>query len=305
MSHAIAVGFGALLLIVGGPIVYGEEIKSDFRRAKVDKGEFNWDGPKAETYITPAADGLRWRFTKDLAPKKAVGISWKTRIDGNFTATAQYEILRVERPAQGSGVGPELYLTFDTAEPRDALLMTRVLQPSGEAVINVFHMTNDDKKNRIGKLIARQAATPRSLKGRMRLARDGKTFIAALAEADDDEFREIGRAELGDMRVLKVRFAGLEGGSANPELDMRLLEFHLTERKLFVPTPAPKSGEAVKQDDAPTPTPPPERDRSSLWIVIALVGVGVLAVLAVAALIVVSRLKGSPPRPEPKKKRST
>jgi hypothetical protein len=235
-----------------------------------------------------------------MNPKRAVGISWKTRLDGDFTTTATFNIERVDRPGQGSGVGVEMYLTLDTPEPRDAIVFTRVLQPGGETTINFFLQTNDERKNRFGKLISRQATSPRSLQGRLRLARTGKVFVASIAEGADDEFKEIGRQEIGDMRVLKVRFAGVEGSCLAPELDMRLVDFKLVEK--YVPSskqaptsvkiaPAPKDDKTEVLPVEVTPVQPtPASSGSSLWIIIILGGVFLLLVLGVIALVVVVRM---------------
>lgn len=303
-----------LLLVLQAPAL-AQEIVSDFRRDTIDKGEFNWDGLKAESFIRPEAQGLRWRFTPKSCPNRAVGISWKTRLDGDFTATARYEILSANCGGQGAGVGAEMYLTLNTAEPREAIVFTRVVHPGGDSSVNLTYMTNsnDDKKYRFGKLIARQAVGPQSAKGRMRLMRDGKIFAAFLAEGESDEFREIGRLEIGDVRVLKVRFAGLEGGSPAASLDMRLLDFQLTEKKLVTkladtkPSPPPPPREPTATPiPADNPTSPANADtgRARLWIVIALIGVVALLVLTMLGFLVASRLKGNTvAAPAAKKKR--
>jgi len=68
---------------------------------------------------------------------------------------------------------------------------------------------------------------------------------------EDGDFTVIERREI-DASVLKVRIAGVSGGIAKPDLDMRLVEFHLTEKKLASKlAPTPKVG-----DVAPPPVAP-------------------------------------------------
>jgi hypothetical protein len=167
-------------------------------------------------------------------------------------------------------------------------------------------MTNDEKGWRTAKVSLREEVSEKSAKGRIRLARQANKLYASLADENEDVFRPLGAGvEIGLVRVLKVRFAGIEGGSAKPELDMRLLDFHLTEKYLAGAAPAaPKIASTPPTAENPLPSPAPEpAGRSSLWITIGLGGVFLLGLLAVAAVVIVSRLKsGETPRPVLKKK---
>src|SRR4051794_14442132 len=88
--------------------IFGEEISLNFRGSKAHEGAYNYDGGNAKDFITPDEQGLRWRFSGGKSPKNPVGISWRTHLSGDFTATAHYEILQVDRPERGGGVGIEM-----------------------------------------------------------------------------------------------------------------------------------------------------------------------------------------------------
>ena len=267
MKPALTSLVGLLLVGVVLP-ASAQEILVDFRRDKVEQSEFNWDGAKAEEFIKPEAEGLRWRFTVGRAPKKAVGVSWKTRLDGDFTVTAQYEILRADKPAQGIGVG-----RGNVPDPRHAGAAKR--RPRLRRASCTSRWRNDlqshpddqrrKRKNRVGKVLARQIAGAAQRQGPAVLCRATARDVHRLGCGSGR--RSTNLKEIARRRDIK-RYASLQsrvspawkGAVLRPELDMRLLEFHLTEKNcLLLPRPSRTrmlAGQAETQGCWPGRRPP-------------------------------------------------
>ena len=118
-------------------------------------------------------------------------------------------------------------------------------------------MTNDENGRRGPKHSKYEPTTERSLRGALRLAREGMMLIASFAEADD-EFQEIQRVEIGNADIDLLRFAGVSGGDTNAVLDMRMLDFQLQGKDLGYlgrdfATPAPKLVAPAAVANAPQP----------------------------------------------------
>jgi ribosomal protein S27E len=193
--------------------------------------------------------GLRLRFTGGNGPKQPVGIFWNTKIRGDFTATVRYEILQDDRPEKGGGAGVEMYLTLDTpvteVKKRDGVAYARIMHPGQGPLFTFNYMTNNEKGGRYSKDPVREPTTTRSKQGALRLGRAGTKLVTSFAEGDQD-FRKIDSREIGDVQVLGVRLAGLDGGNANAELDLRFLTFELVGKSLgaegktaLTPPPSP------------------------------------------------------------------
>lgn len=292
----------AIVLFGGIHAAPTQDLAREFKGKQLHKSDFSYDGPDAKNFIANEEQGLRWRFNKEKQPTKAIGVSWRVRLHGDFMATMRYEILQVEQPERGWGVGVEMYLTLNTPEPRDGIVFARMVAPKSGPQIVFHHMTNDEKGNRTAKDPIREPAPPRSLRGRMRLAREGKTLIALLAE-EDDEFKEVHRRELGNMEVMKIRFAGINGGAPNAVLDMRLLEYELQEK--FVPLAAVKSDPPPKVAEDLPALSPTGSGRWTLWIVIVIGGLLLVMLVVVLALALYSRRgNNASPSPIPAKKKT-
>jgi hypothetical protein len=222
-----------VLLVVAAPAL-SEELRYDFRDGTFDPRLFRYEGPTPREFITPEVEGLRWRFPAGSAPARPVGLYWRTVVRGNFRVTARYEIIEADRPDHGPGAGVELYLMLDT-ERKDAVAFART---AGRTTF--LHLANNEAGKRRARASRSLPATPAGERGRLRLAREGRTVVASLAEGDRQHFTEVHRADVGAAAVRMVRFAGTSGGDANAGLDMRLLTFELqTQDPGRPPEPAP------------------------------------------------------------------
>jgi len=275
----------------------GEEVKHDFRTANFDWKLFRQEGPSPTLYIKPEPQGLHWRFVKGQAPTRPVGIYWQNQVRGDFVASARYEILDSVPSDDGGVVGVELYLILDTAA-RDGIALSR-LTGSEKTAFSFQHLTNNEAGKRTSRAAKTVVTTPSTLRGRLRIAREGIAFIGSVAEGDSNSFTEIQRTDIGNMDVRMVRFAGLTGSDPEAQLDMRLLDFQVTATDLsragqfdsppptpiVAPPPKPLAASSAEKPNAPVtpatvaepvPTDPSSRPNHRwLWSVVVLVAVAV------------------------------
>src|SRR5262245_27930458 len=199
-ARRVTVACCAALLISSGAPAFAAELVLDFRGGKVDRKLYRFDSKEAFESITPEPDGLRLQYIPGKTPNKTLGIAWNFQVRGDFVVTAHYEILAIEKPAKGSGVGVELYLMLDDPSKkeneRDGIPLSRLLRPSGTAAITIQHRVTNEEGKRINKVSTGKAATAASERGRLRLARQGATMIASFAEGDAEEFQELNRFEV-------------------------------------------------------------------------------------------------------------
>jgi transposase len=254
----------SIMLLLGCvPTLSGQELY-DFRGGRFDAELFRLEGPTPTDFVTQEAEGLRWRFVPGNRPPRTVGIVWRPPVQqGNFVATARYEILEVSRPATGFGLGPELYLILDTpgavdASRRDGISYSRLVRPKEGPYITFSHLASNPEGKRYTKTFKGMETTEQSQRGRLRVAREGSTLIAFVAEGDAADFVEVHRSEIGPIAVRMIRFGAIAGGDPDSTLDMRLLEFGVAKGPTTVVEPA--------ADVVDTQRPRPRH----FWIVFAL-----------------------------------
>jgi hypothetical protein len=250
-----------------------EEFRYEFRGGDYRR-LFRLENPKGEEFLTSEAEGLRWRYTADNSPTRAVGIYWRTAVHGDFVTTARYEVLHADRRPDGFRPGPELYLMLDTPA-RDGVVL------AVQDTILFQHLTNNQAGKRYPKHLGRCPAGPASERGRLRLAREGATIFASVAAGNGDQVIEMGRADVGTADVRMVRFGALPGDEAAPNLDLRLREFVLTIKE-----PGQAGNVAAALQEARVAIGPVGR----VWLVVAL-GVVIVLVLAALATLVAVKLR--------------
>jgi len=283
-SHARS-GFVLTLILLGAAPSCAEEVVHDFRGAKFDQDLLRFDGPDAQLFYIPEEQGLRVRLGDGKVPRGTIGVAWKSTVRGDFTATAHYEVLENERPKAGYGTGLELYAYLDTVpkkegQSRDGVALVRIDRPADGLVFRFSYMTYDEADRRVPKAVVQVPADAEQKRGRLRLARQGPTFIASFAEGDDGPWQELQRVDAGAVNVRMVRMAAI--GQAR--LDARILEMRLDgpelrfQGKPIVAQPPPGS-------PPPEQTPPGQRIYWMLWVI------GGAIVLTLIFVVVVWRKK--------------
>jgi DNA-directed RNA polymerase subunit RPC12/RpoP len=313
-------GAAFVLLLCAVTPAFTEELDHDFRGGASIGQWFRYEGSNAEQFIHVEREGLRWSFAPGKAPIRPVGIYWRHQARRDFTVTAHYEILQTEAPETGSGVGVELYLMLDTPG-KDGIAFALLLRPRGSfpdvtfvrpkdgggveetrrprgsfPEVTFLHLSTDPDGTRVTKRSNEFVATEASKTGRLRLARQGPTLIASVAEGDQGEFHEFVRAEVPEADVRMIRFAGTSGGDPNARLEMRLLTFQLEGKDLSRPGKvggAPSTAGSPASGGASPPTTG-GGPRRSQWLIGGIATAG-LASAAVCLLVRRRRSKNHPP----------
>ena len=172
--------------------------------------DFRWlrvDAPGGATsLVTPDPRGVRTTVPAQFA--NSVAIETKFGIHGDFDLWAAYEILSIQTPLTGFGVGPELLVKPPGDWDKTASL-SRFARPKD----NVYSACSVRKIGDETKVIGRWPATT-AKKGTLRLVRTGATLHYLVAEGDSQEFREIYQEEFGTEDMQMARIAAITGGSS-------------------------------------------------------------------------------------------
>jgi serine/threonine protein kinase len=224
------------------------EYRCDFRDGRYD---YRWlhlepNGPLA-SLAKPDHRGLRIA----IPPKtdcRGVGAFTLFGVHGDFEVTASFEVLGADRPREGDGVGPELYLRAVDGWDHYASMARMLRADHAEPQLRVAWGEKGD-----GRPQSPGARDRTDLKaGRLRIARAGSTVHYLVAPKDSDAFREVARNEFGTGDLNTVRLMALVNGSG-AALDV--LWTDLTIRAEALP--------------GFTDGKPPEPQRASWWLLIA------------------------------------
>jgi hypothetical protein len=240
------------LLIAVVPATAQHAHHLDFRNSHFDPKLVDYTLADPEKYLTPEKEGLRLRFTGMEAPpaRQAAGVFWRFEARGDFVVTAKYEILKMERPKMGQGVGAGLYLHLKNRE-QEGIALARRIQPAGDPYLVFNYMITKEQGGNSPKVVKKFPTRESSLRGALRLSRQGKVLIASVAEAED-VFTELHRTDVSTADLDLIRFAGFGGGDKNAVLDLRILEFDFQGEDL-----AYRGGEFTRQPAVDEPVAQP------------------------------------------------
>ncbi|HMC88522.1 MAG TPA: protein kinase, partial [Gemmataceae bacterium] len=211
----------------------------DLRGSRQPAEPFVLAGPNAEAFVRPEPQGLRITLPAQRDKTDPVGIATSARIVGDFDITAGYEILSVQRPRTGAGVGFEFFVMTDTPT-RNAIAFyrtARVREGDVYACGHNYQATTESKR------IFDHTMTPTTcMSGHLRLIRTGSQITFLAAEGDSKDFRELRRCELGLDEIKMVRLAAYSGGVKAP-VDIRLVDVNVqTTLPVAGLTATPSSG---------------------------------------------------------------
>jgi serine/threonine protein kinase len=224
------------------------EYRCDFRDGRYD---YRWlhlepNGPLA-SLAKPDRRGLRIA----IPPKtdcRGVGAFTLFGVHGDFEVTASFEILRADRPRDGDGVGPELFLRAVDGWDHYASMARMLGADHAEPQLRVAWGEKGDGRPR-----SPGARDRTDLKAvRFRIARAGSTVHYLVAPKDSNAFREVARNEFGTSDLNTVRLMALinDSGAA-----LDVLWTDLTIRAEALP--------------GFTDGKPPQAQRASWWLLLA------------------------------------
>src|SRR5205085_6242228 len=140
-------------------------------------------------------------------------------VRGDFDISPDYELIQLERPTTGYGLGFELFIMGDTPQPPGAqpgIALQRTLRVDGKDIYLCSHNTTVDGKRRYDQKFIPAAGKT----GRLRMTRRGGEVTLWAAE-DGGEFRELCRYNFGPEDIKMVRSAAHPGIARNA-VDLRI-----------------------------------------------------------------------------------
>jgi len=244
---------------------FRKEIYQDFRGKRRLLDEFKLVGPDHEEAITPEVEGLRITLPMTRKANLPTGVRLQFPLAGDFEITAAYEILAIEKPPSGGGVGIAFNLIAQPDQRKMVKLGRFQLPQQGNAY--VAECWNKDQPT------AKPYFTmPTEAKaGQLRITRNGTQVRCLVEDEPANVFREIYSSAFTAEDLEVVRLGANTNGSP-AGIDVRLVDL-----RIRYDAAAPVPPVAVRPADVGDGANPPPR-RGVLTIVLFL-GFGTIVVL--------------------------
>jgi hypothetical protein len=234
---------------------HAELLNLDFRGGRMPVEPLVLYGPDAELVSKPEEEGWRITVPADRPKTQPVGLVTTAPVQGNFTLTTSYDILRGDQPTTGDGVGFQLYVFLETPT-RDAFGFYRLARPGqGEVFLIVRATDRDGQRRRVGEVFPARSKT-----GQLRVTRRGTFFTFWAKEEGEAAFRQLVIYEMGPADLQSIRLAAYTG-NANYAVDLRIRDLQV-------------SAEGMAADQAINPGTSP-KPRYRAWLLVG----GIVALL--------------------------
>jgi hypothetical protein len=229
------------LISSGTHPLFSEELNYAFRSARWDEKLFRATGPDTLRALQLDTGGLRITLGKDRTSKVPVGLCTRFGLGGDFEITMTYEILRIEKPASGSGAGVSVYVSTVSSN-QDAAGVARLVKSKGENVFTAFKATTPEGQKR--KYRHSDPLQSQTLYGKLRLVRRGTELTFFVAEMAIPEFQQLYKTDWSADDVEIIRFAAENGGSPGL-VNIRIKELRIRADQ-FGATKAPPPSTPVR-----------------------------------------------------------
>jgi hypothetical protein len=227
--------------------------------------------------VTPEEGGLRIKVLAGRG-KDGVGIQSRFPLSGDFEVTASFEILSADKPTKGYGAGFNVMISPAAWQEKRASLARYWTVQNGSG-FQALIMLAEPKPFR-----ETSWEPSETMKGQLRLRREGVKLLYLINEDRGQTFREIFQFDYGTDDINRVRFVANPGNSP-AALDIRLLDVQIHWDGLPDHTAtAPFLGvvEASQAADATTAKAPRGRHLwALLFVFLFLLCVGLLSVYLV------------------------
>src|SRR5262249_54706541 len=204
-----------------------------------------------------------------------IKFDWPVR--GDFEITAAYEILRLDEPTEGHGVGVELFVTTDSPAKPELGLFRAARVNEGEVYMRGWSVIENNQRRHS---VHTTPATCKS--GRLRITRTGALATLWAAEQDSDDFRNLWQQELGPEDVKFVRMAAFLGHAPNA-LDVRIKDLRI--RALNITEAKAVEAKALAAEAANDPANPTGEKKRGWLAAAGLVALAIVAVALVVSLV--------------------
>jgi hypothetical protein len=200
------------------------EFYHDFQKNGLSNEKLVITGPNAVNRVKAEEKGVRVKLPAEKSNKyDTVGVAAQFGIKGDFEVTARYEIIEAPQPAEGAGVGFELYIMTESAA-KAALMVAHRFPPEGNQLYVCGRIAANAQGRREGSFFNEVPANAKSVD--LRVIRIGPMAVVSVRQDDDKAFRVVNRVALGaeDVRFLRV---GANPGGAPCAVDLRLVHLRV------------------------------------------------------------------------------
>lgn len=199
-------GFCLLLSCLHPYAAFGETVTADFTSEEQRLALVQLTGPNRNEAVKETEDGFLITLPTSKSGRPQVGVESRFWFEGNFVATADYEIQASEKPQKGYGLGLMLRLDQDSSQYQRVVLC-RFSHPSKGEVYATNLATNGTPPLNDEEFIDTTA-----MSGRLQIKRTGNTYVMSVAEGTSD-FVEVRRFDFESPTVKKVRLLVDTGGA--------------------------------------------------------------------------------------------
>ena len=216
----LAAGILAILTLAAQPPPAGT-IHADMRQKGFNSKLFRLFGPNAGTYTKIENEGFHIDLPTDKSPKKPVGFTLRCEVQGDFTLTVSYELLKPAVGMKDDTVCFGIYLKFNSST-RDSVYFRRVVGDRSKHLFSITHVITNEAGERGGKAKSTFPGNFAVLTGKLRMVRQGSALTLSASEGDSAAFQELGAVPVGPEIVSMVRIAadpgdiGGAGGCSGP-----------------------------------------------------------------------------------------
>lgn len=244
-------------------------IHQDFRNRKALSDEWKIIPPKHDAWTKPEDGGLRIMLPKTFKSDQPVGVRLKFPVSGDFEITGAYQILSVDKPSSGPGVGIAFNLVDQNNYKKFARFGRFLSAQEGNTYVVECRLKDSPNDNN-GK-----SEPTESRSGQLKMIREGSMLRYLVADEPANVFREIHHGEFTADDLEIVRFAVCTNSSP-AGMDVLLVDLKI------------RIG-ATGQPNAPVPPPKQEANpRARSWLAAALFfGFAVTTLLAIAVGVVI------------------
>ncbi|MEN6495583.1 MAG: DUF1583 domain-containing protein [Thermoguttaceae bacterium] len=198
----LSVALLSIVTVAMGADSYTDEYRFDFRNGQFDNRSLELMGVGAARMVKSTAKGVQLAIPSN-AKADEVGLSPRMRIQGDFEIRASFEIVDVEAPKAGYGIGPSLYLATDTKEAMAATLSRVKRVKDGEAFVAHSAVNRDSGGTPKRQHRARKInATSKS--GTLCLIRSGNRLQYLAGEGETGALRQVDSVDFTDADVRQV-----------------------------------------------------------------------------------------------------
>ncbi len=184
------------------------ELEFDFRQMGFDNNAWRLVGANAEQLVKPTERGLLIRIPRKEQDPQPVGFAPRgVLLHGDFEITAEYELVRYDRPSRGDWVAAGIVVEFPT-QANQALTIERMFGPDGSD-----HFSSDAAATGNARLSSKQVPTS-SRSGKLSLERSGSTVRAYYTDGSNS-FRLLHVEEMGTDDAVVSRIGAATSSKAH------------------------------------------------------------------------------------------